>query len=187
MSTFIEQIRDWLDTETRAMLCAEPPQKITAIGIESYSLLLLKHGNDRRRTEDVVTMIRTDNPILLVDYPFVVAQEMTLDEALAGQFALACCDCISAVVRDEVICGASRDYLNSLNKQVKESSEFEMVGVTITQIPHTEEGRRFCWQFLGLAAGMAVPAARQFFRKKARLMQHWAERCGIDFQINEPV
>jgi hypothetical protein len=185
MPTFIEQIREWLDTETQALLCAEPPPKLTAIGVEAYSLLLLKQCNDRQRIREVVAMIQEQNPVIATDLPFVVGQEMTLEEAMAGQFALACCDCMSAFVRDDVIRDAGRAYLHQLNEQVKNSSEFESVNVMIVHVPNSEEGRRFCWQFLGLATGAAMPAARKIFRKKARLMEHWARRSGVDLQVEE--
>jgi hypothetical protein len=183
MSTFLEQVREWLDTKTRELLCPEPPTKVTEIGIESYSLLLLRHGNDKRRTEDVVAAIQKENPVILVEYPFVVAQEMTLDEAMVGQFALACCDCISAFVRDEVICNTDRDYLQQLNEQVAHSSEFEFVCTELLNIPHTEDVRRFCWQFLGMATAVSCPLKLRVFRKKARLMEYWAKRSGIEMNV----
>jgi hypothetical protein len=185
MSDFLHQIQDWLDTETRAMLCPSPPPKQTAIGTEAYSLLLLKHGSDTPRVEETVAQIRDHNPVLLMDVPFVVAQEMTLNEALAGQFALACCDCVSAFVRDDVICNATRKELQQLSQEITSSSEFSPVELTILTMPNTDQARRFCWQFLGLAAGVKIPSTRKVFRKKARLMCHWAERSGIETSVED--
>lgn len=178
-------MREWLDTETKALLCADPPEKSTAIAAEGYSLLLVRRGLDEQRLEDVVGMIQKENPVVLVEYPFVVAQEMTLEEALAGQFALACCDCISAFVSDEVVCNCDPNYLQELNRQVMQSPEFKFINVTILHIPHTEESHRFCWQFLGLAAGVPAPTTRLVFRKKARLMEHWAKRSGVELKVSE--
>ena len=118
MSTFVEEIREWLDTETRAILCRESPKKYTAVGTQAYSLLLVLQGNDKPRTEEVVKAIRQHNPVLLVDYPFVMAQEMTLNEALAGQFALALLRLrLSAFVPDGIVCNAGSHYLQQLNDQ----------------------------------------------------------------------
>lgn len=181
MSQSFDEFRDWIDTETRALLWKEH-QKFTVIGTESYSLLLLEYGKDRRRIEDVVAMIREYNPIVLVDYPFVVAQEMTFEDALAGQFALACCDCISAFMRDQVVCHSDQEYLKRINDAVVNSDEYESVIVKILSVPNSEKSRRFCWQFLGLATGLAIPQTVCVYRKKARLMEHWARQSEIELR-----
>src|SRR6476661_2568606 len=103
MQEWFDEIRDLLDTETKAELCPEPPEKLIAVGTESYSLLLLNKGSDERRTEPVVAAIRKHGNEGESEYPFIVARQLTLDDAIAGQLALACCDCVSAFIRDELV------------------------------------------------------------------------------------
>ena len=103
MQEWLDEIRDLLDTETKAELCPDPPDKLVAIGIESYSLLLLNKGTDERRINPVVAGIRKHATEGQSDYPFIVARQLTLDNAIAGQLALACCDCVSAFIRDELV------------------------------------------------------------------------------------
>lgn len=174
-----DQQFDWLDTETRSILSEVPPSKESAADLNSYSLLLLKQGDDRRRIEESVAGLQQGSAGLTNEPPSVVARGMTLDEALAGQFALACCDCVSAFVVDEVADQAEEEYLSKLYDAVKQSTEFESVNVEVRSVPNSELGRKFSWQFLGLAVAVPRPCEVRVYRKKARLMQHWAARCGV--------
>ncbi len=174
---------DWLDTEARAILCKSPPAIQTAVDTEGYSLLLVKAGPDNSRAIQVVSEIQRYGAKNSTDIPIVIAQQMTLDDAMAGQFALSCCDCISAFVRDEVVYDANAGYLHELAEEVTHSPEFEPVTVRLISIPPTDHGRRFSWQFLGVAVGIATPSEVQVHRKKARLMMHWATRCGVHLEV----
>ncbi len=173
------------------MLCANPPDKLIATETDSYSLLLLHKGNDDPRVEETLAAIRQYASPELKEYPFIVGQHMTIEDALAGQFALACCDCITAFVRDEVICSSTTKVYRQLYNEVMRSSEFKTVTVEIEYVPLTDQGRRFCWQFFGLATGMPTTSVVGMFRKKARLITHWASKIGavvtvIDDELAEP-
>ena len=174
---------DWLDTETKSLLARFPPQKQVGAETDAYSLLLLQWGQDRNRIEHVVAAIRRTAETTNAELPFVIAQRMTLNEALAGQIALVCCDCISAFVPDHVVSKDNRKGLKQLLHDVSASSEFEPVRICLTSVPDTEAGRRFCWQFLGMAVGTKVPDALKVFRIKARLMQHWAMKSDVGLQV----
>jgi hypothetical protein len=174
---------DWLDPETRAILCKSPPGVRTAVDAEGYSLLLVKAGPDRNRAIDVVAEIQRYGAKNSTSIPIVIAQRLTLDDATAGQFALSCCDCVSAFFEDDVVCDANAGYLEELSEAVMRSPEFEPVTVRLISIPSDELGRRFSWQFLGAAVGIATPAEIEVHRKKARLMAHWAEKCNVRIEI----
>ena len=62
------------------------------------------------------------------------------------------------------------------------SLEFEPVTVRLIAIPSNAPGRRFSRQFLGVAIGVATPSEIEVHRKKARLMMHWATKCGADLE-----
>lgn len=173
---------DWIDAQTRSMLCIDPPAKQTAIGIKSYTLLLLETGQDARRIEQAIVKIENHVDRTVYEGPSIVARELTLDDAVAGQFELASCDCISAFVPDEVASGHNEDYLEQLAEAVKHSPEFQPVTVRLTSIPNTKAGRRFSWQFLGMAVSMAAPREIQVHRKKARLMLHWGEKSEVQIE-----
>ena len=175
---------DWLDTETRAILCQRPPAVHTAIGTEGYSLLLLKAGADENRAIQAVSEIQRHGAMNATGVSIVVAQQLTLDDAMAGQFALSCCDCVSAFVADEVVCSSNAEYLHELSDAVMQSPEFEPVTVRLISIPPNEMGRRFAWQFLGVAVGIARPCEIQVHWKKARLMMHWARACNVHLEVD---
>jgi hypothetical protein len=186
MSALLRQIHDWLETDARALLWAEPPESAIAVGIVLYSLLLIQHGDDPSRTANVVAMIREQSPAIHAEYSFVIAQQMALDEAVVGQLALACCGCVTAIVRDEVINSADPEYLQELHQQMLGSDEFQPVNATILSVPETDAGRRFCWQFLGLAKGLKAPTTKQIFLKTARLMDYCARNIGVELHFNVP-
>ncbi len=114
----------------------------------------------------------------------MIAQQLTLDEAMGGQFALACCDCVSAFFPDEVVYDANAGYLHELSEAVIRSAEFEPVTVRLVAILPSEKGRQFSWQFLGVAVGIATPSEIQVHRKKARLMMHWAPKCDVRLEVD---
>ena len=115
-------------------------------------MLLLKVGDDCHRIQQVVSDICPTHAEGVKDFvgvPIVIARKMSLDDVMAGQFALACCDCVSAFVVDEVVDDGNAEYLLQLSEAVKNSDEFEVVAIKLILIPTTEAGRHFSWQFLG--------------------------------------
>jgi hypothetical protein len=185
MSEWLDELREWLDTETKSILWVTPPTGSIALDRNSYSLLLLQKGNDEARIEEVVTALRSVGTETSTDYPFVVGQGWTLDDALVGQFALVCCDCVSAFVRDEIVDASAVNVYRQLHREVMSSHEFASVEVVVELIPDTGEGRRFGWQFLGWAAGFPTPTALRIRRKKARLMEHWGRKTGVNVRLLE--
>ena len=113
----------------------------------------------------------------------MIAQQLTLDNVLTGQFALSCCDCISAFVPDEIVYDENAPYLQQVSDEVVSSREFEYVTARLTHIPLSDRGRRYAWRFLGTAVGVSLPLEFEVFRKKARLMGHWARKCGVQFEV----
>lgn len=177
MRNEVEDLAQWLDTETRAILCADPPDKLIATATTSFSLLLILRGKDEFRITEVVSAIRSFAPPQTAKLPFVVAQNLELDEATAGQLALVACDCITAFVRDEVVNVAAAETFWQLHKEILSSPEFEQVSVQIESIPESVDGRKFRERFFG-ATVVRTPARVKVFRKKARLMELWATRIG---------
>lgn len=174
---------DWLDTETRAILCKSPPSIQTAINIKGYSLLLVKAGRDENRVIQAVSEIQRYGAKNSTNISIVIAQHLTLDDAMAGQFALSCCDCVSAYVTDGVVYDANAGYLHRLSEAVMHSPEFAPITVRLISIPPNDLGRRFSWQFLGIAVGIATPSEIEIHRKKARLMMHWATKCDVHLEV----
>jgi len=174
---------DWLDTETRAILRKSPPAVETAVDAKGYSLLLVKAGRDESRAIQAVSEIQRYGATNSTNISIVIAQQLTLDAAMAGQFALSCCDCVSAFVPDEVVYDANAGYLYELSEAVTRSPEFEWITVRLISIPPNDRGRQFAWQFLGMAVGFATPSEIQVHRKKARLMMHWAPKCGVRLEV----
>lgn len=114
----------------------------------------------------------------------LIASGLSLEDALLGQFELACCDSVSAFLRDEVAREADARYLDGVYSSVLHSPEFEEVRVEVVAIPGTDEGSRFVDQFLGPSASR-VPLSDgeprlvlNPTRKKARIMAYWAEKVG---------
>lgn len=174
----------WLDLETRAQLLPAPPEDAIATAVHSYSLLLLLFGRDRYRAAEVVREFQRSVGWRQEDLPFVIARGLTVADAMIGQIALACSDCITAFVADEHIRDDNTQFLQRLLLEVSASPEFEPVSVRLDEVPDTEAGKRFCWQFLGSALGFKLPATFMFYRKKVRLMRRWAGRLGVRMEAN---
>lgn len=174
----------WLDTETRAILQASNPEIAIQTDIEGYSLLLVKKGPDPNRLSDVISSIQELGISNQTQIKNVIAQQLTLDEAVWGQFQLSCCDCAAAFVTDEIVFDDNASYLARVTESILRCPEFELVPIRITFIPQSERGRQFAWQFLGLAVGISLPLKATIYRKKARLMRHWAEHCGVEVQFD---
>ena len=173
---------DWLDRETRSILQPSFPKSATAIAVEGYSLLLIRPGGDRNRLGEFVSELRANHVANLSRIKNVVVQQLTLEEALAAQLTLSCCDCVSAFVSDTIIFDDNAVYLARLCDAVQSSPEFKETEVIIKSMSDDPLARKFCWQFLGMAIGHKFPMTVSVFQKKARLMRHWAARCGVDLE-----
>jgi hypothetical protein len=186
----------WLDTQTKAILQPTPPEKRTALETSGFTLILLEKGFWHDRLARALERIgrEPERPMTwLLDTacPAVVRYGLTLDDAIVGQFELICCDCISVFLRDEVVVQGDSDYLRVLYCQLRDSLEFQAVFIRIMFIPHTDVGRLFCDQFLSSAEdkkiryGSDIMMRARVFRKKARMMAHWAIEIGVRLAIEE--
>ena len=177
----------WLDTETKELLQHVPPERLAPPEPKSFALVALNTGADRPRLVRAVQRIRRCTQheaerILDLPLPRTVATGLSYEDASIGQFELVCCDCVSVLLHDEIAQGGDPDYLRQLYAQVRQSSEFEEVGVEIRSVPSTPEGERFLEQFLGRSGAHrpAFPLRERMMRKKARIMLHWARKTGAD-------
>jgi hypothetical protein len=188
----------WLDPQTEAILQATPPETPTAPAAWSsgFTIVLLRKGLEPDRLVRAIERIwcepeRPATPILNASCPIVVHTGLTLEEAVLGQFELICCDCISVFVRDEIVADGSAEYLRELYSQLRTSPEFQPVSITITLVPDTGAGRRFCDQFLSVAAseeiryGVEIAMRGRVFQKKARMMAYWAMEIGTRVVIGQ--
>jgi hypothetical protein len=171
------RISEWLDTETRAILC-EGHDKAVLTATDGYSLLLLTKGADEGRFDAVMADVAKHGFPNSTPFPFVIRHGMTLEKALLAQFAFACCDCAAAFVRDEFATGASAADFTALCSELRASPEFQFTDVDVEFLPSSDAGKWFSWMFLGMAVGIAVPMKTAVIRKKARLMMHWGEKIG---------
>ncbi|MHB9080373.1 MAG: hypothetical protein ACYC3X_23100 [Pirellulaceae bacterium] len=167
----------WLDTKTRALLC-DDDVKSTLTATDAFSLLLLYQGADTGRVHAVVTELGNYGTPNMTPFPFVARQGLALDDAVAGQSALACCDCVAVFVRDDVVAEMQRDDFAELFSELVASPEFQPARVEIVSLRTDEVGHRFLWMFLGLAVGIVLPIRVVVMRKKARLMKHWGDATG---------
>jgi hypothetical protein len=168
---------EWLDPQTKALLRGTPPLIPCRVDTDSFALLLLVRGADDARIDEAVSAIVRDGVAPAVELPFIVASGLSLEEAFVGQFALACCDCAVSFVPDEVARQADRAWWRQYYREVMQSGDFQQVVVELMDVPPGEAGRRYAWQFLGMAT-VALPQALTIFRIKAELMEYWGNRLG---------
>lgn len=178
----------WLDTETKAILQPAPPDKYAPPDTDTFALVLVERGKDAARMaesfENISGLSKERATTLLThSCPVPVLCDLSITDAVLGQFELVCSDSISLFVRNEIVL-SDGDYLTRLCSQCRWSSEFEWLNFKVTSIPRTDHGRRFVRQFLGAAAGLSYDANPDFLfedqvmRKKARVMAHWARKIG---------
>jgi hypothetical protein len=110
-------------------------------------------------------------------WPATLQSGLSYEDALLGQFELIACDAISVFLADDVVAAAPAGYLKNLYSQLLRSSEFEAIPVRIEKIPPGPEGFEFLDRFLG-PIGPRSPIEVQVMRKKARIMEHWANKIG---------
>lgn len=183
----------WLDTETKAILQKEPPGKLAPAEAAPFGLVLLTKGNDRDRTARAITRIvpidsREAGTLLEKSCPLTVRTQLTLEDALLGQFELACCDAVSVFLREEVVADNDQAYLGQLYDRILNGREFEEVSLTLISAAQDPSGDRFLDQFLGSPAAIRRELQQQpglplrMIRRKAKLMNHWAEKI-VDMSI----
>ena len=183
---------DWLDTETQAMLQRQPPQKLAPPTTACFALVLLERGADSKLVVRALTRTR-DCPeseaesVSRASTPAAVATGLTYEGALMGQFELISADCISVFVEEHVV-SAAENYLDNLYGQLRRSPEFALRRVELKTVPTNESGARFLDQFLGITNEEFQnrrPLVLDVAAKKARIMQHWADKIGCEVIISE--
>lgn len=93
-----------------------------------------------------------------------------------AQFELICCDVVSVFITDAVMTQADAAYLAQLYGELLESDEFASVQVSL-QVPDDAAGRSLVDQFVHRPFSVYTQQMTMT-RKKARIMTHWAIRCG---------
>jgi hypothetical protein len=176
---------DWLDTQTKAQLAAEPPEKLAPPTVGGFSLVLLERGADIERVDEALRRLVADGgPIrrgIPTKCPCVVRRGLSLPDALLGQFELICTDSVSVFVSDDVVRSATAEYLSGLFCRVRASPEFRQVTVRVDSAPSDDHGVRFLYRFFGHIP--QLPAAQVVAHKKARIMQHWASKLGAVVEV----
>ena len=175
---------DWLDTQTKAQLERSPPDKLAPPVVAGYSLVLLERGCDIQRVDRTLRALIEDRNYVPRKCPFVVRRELSLADAIEGQFELICTDSISVFVNDDVVRTAKASYLYDLFETVRNSSEFQPIRVHLKSVPDDERGRRFLSQFFGQV--LNVPTTHVVARKKARIMYHWGNKLGAVIEPEDP-
>jgi hypothetical protein len=187
-----------LGTETKVFLEPPAPEKAIASRVSGYTLVLLTRGSRPDRLGRALERIlcEFERPLTgLLDgsCPAVVRRALTLDEAIAAQFELICCDCVSIFLRDEIVAQSDPGYLGELYSQLRYSPEFQPVFVGISFIPATDAGKRFCDQFFPpdetktIRYGAEIALTHRVSRKKGRMMAHWAKETGVRLILEQPV
>jgi hypothetical protein len=176
----------WLDTETKALLQGIPPEKLALPATATFTLVLLEVGelgydafiNAIQRAAN----ISTDEIARICGHrlPVPIKKGLSYPDALIAQFELICCDIVSVLIADEVVAGAPADYMAMLYAKLRKSDEFELVDVRIDSIPDTPSGREFFNRFLSGREPISSATVIKLMRKKARIMQHWALKIGIN-------
>jgi hypothetical protein len=180
---------EWLDTQTQAILQGNDPPKFAPSVAADFSLVLLDRGLCLERHQKALTKFfppekHVSIPGLLERAcPLVIVSSISYGDAMLGQFELICADSISVVLRDEVASEGEPDYLENLFQMLRKSQEFETISVTLLKIPQNDHGNNFCDQFLG-GVNVLPPISFTTTQKKARIMRHWAEKIGVEMEMN---
>jgi hypothetical protein len=174
---------DWLDTETKASLQRSPPKKLAPPNTATFTVVLLAvHGHNRPalvRAVQRAAQVSADEATSIVSRPLPaqVKKGLTYLDGQIAQFELIACDAISVIIPDEVVATGSAHYLAELYSSLQNIDEFETVPVRVEAIPDDPKGQAFCEIFFG-GQKPTLPAVVRAMRKKARIMQHWAEKIG---------
>lgn len=185
---------EWLNTETKALLQNVPPEKLAPPDTVGFTLVLLSRTEDQKRLRRALTRAGCNqaaaSQIVLTGLcPQVVAVGMTAEDAMLGQFELACCDSVAVFIRDDVVAKNDQLYLTELYAELSSSEEFELVAIDIHFVPDDDRGKRYLQQFLGvrelLPEWSGPPLRQKVLQKKARIMRHWADKIGADVRAAE--
>jgi len=174
---------NWIDTQTKELLQADPPGKLAPAKVAEYGLVLLQKGIDHHRLVRAVSRIN-DCPdsvaeaLLCRPLPITISPDLAFEDAQLGQFELVCCDAAAAIVSSEVLEKGDKNYLSSLFERISESTEFKPCTLTVVELPQSEDGRKFADQFLGSELGHLQGVRVHVPFKKAKIMKHWADRIG---------
>jgi hypothetical protein len=174
---------DWLDTQTKELLAAAPPDKLAPPAVGSYGVVLLERGRDTERVDCALRILTQDANHQAPPCPCVVVHDLSLADALQAQFELVCTDSISVFVDDAVLRSAKPSYLDDLYKSLRLSPEFHPMTIRIWSVPEDERGERFLQQFFGRS--VALPFTQVGVRKKARILAHWAAKLGARVECRE--
>jgi hypothetical protein len=179
----------WIDTETKALLGAAPPNKVVATGLAGFSLILLDRGSNSAVLTRALLRIQPWNPSLMSsvtssECPITIATGLSEADAVLGQFEIVCAEAISAFVRDEVVSEGDPHYLDRLYASIRQSPEFTQVIIRLFHVPDSEDGRSFLQQFLGdETSAWHTPLLLKTLAKKARIMRHWGEKLGCTIVV----
>lgn len=174
----------WLDAETKAVLCKSPPNPLAPPMLDTFAILMLSrvdtdNGRHIRAIERAAKPDLGHRDFLELDRqpPFVLFRSLDLADAMFAQFELASCDLMSLFLSDDVLTHAEPQYMADLANAVTGSPEFQKISIRVFSIPDSDAGARFADQFLGVPL-TEVPLQQSVFRKKARIMVHWAKKIG---------
>lgn len=188
----------WFDTQTRALLQQMPPEKLAPPDTGTFSLVLLDKGKNVARLMQSLTRVPGVSRAKATDLvthacPIAVADQLSIADAMLGQFELVCSDSVSVFLCDEVISSAGPYYLSDLYSQLRASSEFETVQVNLAGLPESDLGLRFIEQFIGDSEDSTLSSLKDYrysgmmMNKKARLMAYWARKIGAEVTVgSEP-
>ena len=183
-------MKNWLDTETRAILQPSPPVKNAPPDTAAFTLVLLSAPEEKpdRLVVALERILGADREkalwLLARPVPVSVRGQLSYADALLGQFELIACDAVSVILMDEVVNTAPADYLAGLYADLCESPEFRSVSLRIESIPADEHGRDFLVRFTG-AASPELPLELRVMTEKARIMEHWGTKIGGKVTIVE--
>lgn len=182
----------WLDTETQACLQRSPPSKLAPPTTETFSLVVLNFDqitDHRRQVRALERVLQTS----FIDAewqttrtpPFILKRQLTLSDAVLGQFELICSDIISVFITDAVLSAAEPEYLAALYEGLLRSDEFASVTVWVNALPQpADSAGSFLRQFIGEELP-SLPYPMQVTRKKSRIMSHWARKFGVVVSVRD--
>lgn len=184
---------EWLDTKTKALLQNVPPDKLAPPDTAGFTLVLLSKPENPARLQYAAKgagwLQVVMNAALSHRCPAALATGLTLDDAMLGQFELACCDSASVFIRDDVVTDNDRDYLFGLYKELLSSEEFQPVAIQVQCVPRNDQGGKYLQQFLGTdeesVKRIPIPLNLMVMKKKARIMHYWARKIGADVTIGK--
>ena len=181
------ELNSWLDTETKAMLQRLPPSKQAPADTLAFTLVLLSTSEcNRNRLLRAAQRIHAgfadrDLPATGARAPFLLRDGLTHADALLAQFELISCDAVSVFIADSVFANAENEYLTELYNCLLASDEFRPTTITIGSLPNSNRADEFVDQFIGYQ--IEVPSTITAAYKKARIMNHWANKIGGDVRI----